>query len=149
MSVNEKITQIKSNISEKLELAKTRVATRSIPVNVNNKALTEEYNNTIKRIDAELLNFKNNNSHYALFNSDTLRENKLLSEVKNISNCFLRHIDVLINNRYVEEYESEVLYNKHKENLETLKQRQLDQFANTTMFITSKKVSKQMRDHWY
>jgi hypothetical protein len=144
------ISQIKTHIREKYELSKKQLTSDKIVFNVKVNTLDKEYANVIKDIDAEFVNFQQGKNHYSIFTSSNMKEIKLDSEIKMISDNFLRQIDILTDPTYVLALEEEVTAYELQREISELKQKQLEDFAKNTTFITSEETAKKLANsYWF
>jgi hypothetical protein len=121
MSAIKTIVQIKSHINEKYELSKEQLTGNKIVFNVKVDTLDKEYTSVIKNIDDEFTNFQQGKGHYSIFTSTITKEIKLGSELKMISDNFLRQIGILLDPKYMLALEEEVTeYEIQQKNLELL-----------------------------
>ena len=144
------ISQIKTHIKEKYELSKKQLTSDKIVFNVKVSTLDKEYANVIKDIDAEFVNFQQGKNHYSIFTSSNMKEIKLDSEIKNISDNFLRQIGILTDPKYMLALEEEVTAYELQRGISELKQKQLEDFAKNTTFITSEGTAKKLANsYWF
>ena len=144
------ISQIKTHIKEKYELSKKQLTSDKIVFNVKVRTLDKEYANVIKDIDAEFVNFQQGKNHYSIFTSSNMKEIKLDSEIKMISDNFLRQIGILTDPKYMLALEEEVTAYKLQREISELKQKQLEDFAKNTTFIASEGTAKKLANsYWF
>ena len=134
------ISQIKTHMKEKYELSKKQLTSDKIVFNVKVSTLDKEYANAIKNIDAEFVNFQQGKNHYSIFTSSNMKEIKLDSEIKMISDNFLRQIGILTDPKYMLALEEEVTAYELQQEIFELKQKQLKNFAKNTTYIASNKI---------
>jgi len=128
------ISQIKKYIKEKYELSKKQLMSDKIVFNVKVSTLDKEYAKVVKDIDVEFVNFQQGKNHYSIFTSSNMKEIKLDSEIKNISDNFLRQINILTDPKYMLALEEEVTAYE-------LQQKQLEILSNNIIFIAPKVVA--------
>ena len=144
------ISQIKTHIKEKYELSKKQLTSDKIVFNVKVSTLDKEYAKVIKDIDAEFVNFQQGKNHYSIFTSSNMKEIKLDSEIKKISDNFLRQIGILTDPKYMLALEEEVTAYELQREISELKQKQLEYFAKNTTFITSEETAKKLANsYWF
>ena len=144
------ISQIKTHIKEKYELSKKQLTSDKIVFNVKVNTLDKEYANVIKDIDAEFVNFQQGKNHYSIFTSSNMKEIKLDSEIKMISDNFLRQIDILTDPKYVLALEEEVTAYELQREISELKQKQLEDLAkNVTFLAPEDTVNKVTNSYWF
>ena len=151
MSTAEKsISQIKTHIKEKYELSKKQLTSDKIVFNVKVSTLDKEYANVIKDIDAEFVNFQQGKNHYSIFTSSNMKEIKLDSEIKIISDNFLRQIGILTDPKYMLALDEEVTAYKLQREISELKQKQLEYLAKNTTFVASPKTTRKLdNSYWF
>jgi hypothetical protein len=144
------ISQIKTHIKEKYELSKKQLTSDKIVFNVKVSTLDKEYANVIKNIDAEFVNFQQGKNHYSIFTSSNMKEIKLDSEIKMISDNFLRQIGILTDPKYMLALKEEVTAYKLQREISELEQKQLEYLAKKTLFIASEEmVEKLANSYWF
>ena len=144
------IRQIKTHIKDKYELSKKQLTSDKIVFNVKVSTLDKEYANVIKDIDAEFVNFQQGKNHYSIFTSSNMKEIKLDSEIKIISDNFLRQIGILTDPKYMLALEEEVTAYELQREISELKQKQLEDLAKNTTFVASPKTTgKVVNSYWF
>jgi len=137
------ISQIKTYIKEKYELSKKQLMSDKIVFNVKVSTLDKEYAKVIKDIDVEFINFQQGKNHYSIFTSSNMKEIKLDSEIKNISDNFLRQINILTDPKYMLALEEEATAYE-------LQQKQLEILSNNTIYIAEEGiVNKLANSYWF
>lgn len=144
------ISQIKTHIKEKYELSKKQLTSDKNVFNVKVSTLDKEYTNVIKDIDAEFVNFQQGKNHYSIFTSSNMKEIKLDSEIKMISDNFLRQIDILTDPKYMLALEEEVTAYELQREISELKQKQFEYLDNNTIFGASKEMAEKLgASYWF
>ena len=144
------ISQIKTHIKEKYELSKKQLTSDKIVFNVKVSTLDKEYAKVIKDIDAEFVNFQQGKNHYSIFTSSNMKEIKLDSEIKKISDNFLRQIGILTDPKYMLALEEEVTAYDLQREISELKQKQLEDLAKNATFIVSEDTANKVTNsYWF
>ena len=144
------ISQIKTHIKEKYELSKKQLTSDKIVFNVKVSTLDKEYAYVIKDIDAEFVNFQQGKNHYSIFTSSNMKEIKLDSEIKMISDNFLRQIGILTDPKYMLALKEEVTAYELQREISKLKQKQLEDLDKNITFITSEvNANKLANFYWF
>lgn len=135
------IDKIKSNINEKYSTAKKNMLNKNMTFAISEKNVDELYKNTIKNIDTEYNNFKNQKSHYSIINDADMKMQKLSSELQKITNNFTISLNPLIDTKYIAGIEEELLLNSINQekvnNNKIIKEKNKDYERNNVMFVTS------------
>lgn len=147
----ELIHTFKSNIKKQYETATQKLNDSRIVFNVKSINLENEYNNVIKLMDKEFLDFKQCNSHYSILSSTAMKEYKLNSELQTISDNFLRQISILTNPKYILGLEEELIANEQQQKLIELEQKQLEKLRNGILFISTKEIADKVinTNRWF
>ena len=144
------ISQIKTHIKEKYELSKKQLTSDKIVFNVKVSTLDKEYAKVIKDIDEEFVNFQQGKNHYSIFTSSNMKEIKLDSEIKKISDNFLRQIGILTDPKYMLALEEEVTAYDLQREISELKQKQLEDLAKNATFIVSEDTANKVTNsYWF
>jgi len=143
------ISQIKTHIKEKYELSKKQLTSDKIVFNVKVSTLDKEYANVIKNIDAEFVNFQQGKNHYSIFTSSNMKEIKLDSEIKKISDNFLRQIGILTDPKYMLTLDEEVTAYELQREISELKQKQLEDFGNKIIFEASDEMAAKLANNYW
>jgi hypothetical protein len=113
------LAELKKQLTEKYEAIKKIYKGNQILFNIKKKDIDELYANTIKSLDGESNNRKNNIGKYGLFSSEALREKQYGDQLKKISDTFYQKTQS-IDPKYILAIEEEFQMNKKNSDMEQL-----------------------------